>query len=308
MTTALYTHPLCKLHQIVDSHPECPARIDAIEGALIAAGLDRALDYRSAPEASIEDLLRVHEAKLIEKVQAITPEQPGEYCGVGGMSVNTHSWKAALRAAGAGVAATDAVLNGDVRNAFCLVRPIGHHATASTPMGFCLFNNVAIAARHALDVRGLERVAIVDIDVHHGNGTEDIFIDEPRAMMVSFYQRGIYPMYGNDRPREHMVHVPLESRADGTKIRRLVENRWLPALHRHKPQLIYFSAGFDAHRHDTLGDLALVEDDYAWITRQMMDIADVYAQGRIVSFLEGGYNLESLANSAVAHIRTLAGQ
>ncbi|RJX31403.1 MAG: histone deacetylase family protein [Oxalobacter sp.] len=308
MKTALYTHPLCKLHQISHSHPECPARIDAIENALIAAGLDRVLDYRIPPEATVADLCRVHDPKLVEKVRANIPSNPNEYSSVGGMSFNMYGWDAALRAAGAGIDATNAVIDGKIKNAFCLVRPIGHHANVDTPMGFCLFNNAAIAAKYAMEVRGLERVAIVDIDVHHGNGTEDIFADEPRMMMVSFYQSFLYPMAGGRFQRDHLVNIGLQARADGTKVREVVNEHWLPALHRHKPQLIYFSAGFDAHRNDTLGNLALVEADYAWITQQMMDVADQYANGRVVSFLEGGYNLVSLANSAVAHIGTLAGQ
>jgi acetoin utilization deacetylase AcuC-like enzyme len=308
MTTALYTHPLCKLHKIVAQHPECPERIDAIENALIAAGLDRVLDYRVAPQAAIADLQRVHLADLIEEARTSTPDEVDDYVGIHGMSINKYSWEAALHAAGAGIAATDAVIDGDIANAFCLVRPIGHHATASTPMGFCLFNNVAIAAAYAIKVRGLERVAVVDIDVHHGNGTEAIFANEPRVMMVSFYQNFLYPFSGNERERDHMVNVPLSAGADGARMRKAVTDRWLPALHRHQPQLIYFSAGFDAHRQDPLGDLNLVEEDYAWITQQIMAIADQYAQGRIVSFLEGGYNLDALAASATAHIRTLARQ
>ena len=307
MTTALYTHPLCKLHKISDKHPECPERIEAIENGLIAAGLDKVLDYREAPEATIADLQRAHVDDLIEEARDNTPTRRGEYYRIHGMSINKYSWDAALRAAGAGIAATDAALNGDIKNAFCLVRPIGHHATPDLSMGFCLFNNVAIAAKYALDVCGLERVAIVDIDVHHGNGTEDIFADDPRVMMVSFYQSFLYPFSENEHNQDHMVNVPMGAGADGERIRRVVTERWLPALHRHQPQLIYFSAGFDSHRRDPLGDLDLVEEDYAWITQQMMDVADQYAEGRIVSFLEGGYNLAALSSSAVAHIGTLAG-
>lgn len=306
MATALYTHPVCKLHQLGDAHPECPARIEAIEHALIRAGLDRVLDYRTAPEAPVAAIQRVHLLDTIDMVRANTPKAPGRYYGIDDIHINMHSWDAALRAAGAGLAAVDALIAGEIDNAFCLVRPIGHHATPSTPMGFCVFNNVAIAAMHAIKAHGLERVAIIDTDVHHGNGTEAAFAYEPRALMCSFYQTFLYPFSGNERQRDHMVNVPVPAGTSGEEIRRLVTEKWLPALHAHRPQMIFISAGFDSHRDDLLGDLGLVEEDFGWITRQLMAVADEHAQGRIVSFLEGGYNLASLANSAVAHIRALA--
>jgi acetoin utilization deacetylase AcuC-like enzyme len=305
MTTAIYTHPLSKLHRLGERHCECPERIVAIENELIASGLNRVLDYRIAPEASIEDIRRVHLADTIDYVRDNTPTEPDEYFPIDEIQINMHSWNATLRAAGAGIAATDACLSGEIRNAFCLMRPIGHHSTPSTLMGFCVFNNVAIAAMHALKVRGLERIAIVDIDVHHGNGTEEIFANEPRAMMVSLYQQFIYPFSGGERKRKNMINVPMQSGQGSETVRTLVAEDWLPALHEHQPQMIFFSAGFDAHRDDTIGGLNLVEDDYAWITKEIMAVANQYAQGRIVSFLEGGYNLTSLARSAAAHILAL---
>ena len=307
MKTAIYTHPDCKRHRLGDMHRECPERIQAIEGQLIADGLDRVLDYRTAPNASIADLARVHLPDTIDMVREASAEGEG-YTGIGDLLVNTHSWNAALRAAGSGIAAVDALMAGEIHNAFCLVRPIGHHATPSTPMGFCLFNNVAIAAQYALKVHGMERLAIIDIDVHHGNGTDDAFAYVPQVMMCSFYQTFLYPFSGNERVRAHMVNVPLNAGSDGTAVRKLVNEQWLPALHFHQPQMIFISAGFDAHRDDPLGDLELLEDDYAWITQQIMSVADQYADGRIISFLEGGYNLTALAKSAAAHIRTLARQ
>lgn len=307
MTTALYTHPLCSQHEMGLTHPESPARIQVILDQLAAEGIDRHLAFREAPEASIEAIRRVHLLDTIEQVRDNTPQESGDYYGIHDIHLNMHSWHAALRAAGAGIAATDAVLDGDIRNAFCLVRPIGHHATPSTPMGFCVFNNVAIAAMHALKVRGLERVAIIDIDVHHGNGTEDAFAHEPRVLMASFYQVYLYPFSGNGRSRPHMVNEELMAGDDGSVVRERVTKKWLPALHAHQPEMIFISAGFDAHRDDPLGGLNLVEDDYAWITQQVMAVADEHAQGRIVSFLEGGYNLQALAKSAAAHIGTLAG-
>ena len=306
MATALYTHPICKLHKLDDKHPECPERIVAIEQQLVAEGIAPHLDYRVAPEATLEAIRRIHLPDTIDLVRDSTPESPDQYHGIGEISINMHSWEAALRAAGAGIAAVDALIAGEISNAFCLVRPIGHHATPSTPMGFCVFNNVAIAAMHAMKVHGLQRVAIIDTDVHHGNGTEDAFLNEPRVLMCSYYQTFLYPFSGNDRPRAHMVNVPVAAGADGTRVRKIITQRWLPALREHQPEMIFISAGFDAHRRDPLGDMNLLEDDYAWITQQVMAIADEYAQGRVVSFLEGGYNLPALAGSAAAHIKTLA--
>ena len=306
MTTALYTHPLCKLHKLDDSHPECPERIDAIEAALKSRRIAPHLDQRLAPEAPLEAIRRIHLADTIQQVRDHTPTEDDQYYGIGEISINRHSWDAALRAAGAGIAAVDALMAGEIDNAFCLVRPIGHHATPGTPMGFCLFNNVAIAAAHALKVHGLERVAVIDTDVHHGNGTEEIFINEPRVLMCSYYQTYLYPFCGNERPRAHMVNVPVPAGTDGTRIRQIVTERWLPALRAHQPQMIFFSAGFDALRSDPLGDMNLSEGDYVWITQQVMALADDCAQGRIVSFLEGGYNLQALAGAAAAHIKTLA--
>ncbi|MBC7857693.1 MAG: histone deacetylase family protein, partial [Burkholderiaceae bacterium] len=221
--------------------------------------------------------------------------------------LNAHSWNAALRAAGAAVAATDAVIEGELDNAFCAIRPPGHHARPSRPMGFCLFNNVAIAARHALDVRGLERVAIVDFDVHHGNGTAESFAGAPRVLMASFYQHPFYPYSEVEPLTAHSVNLPVPAGTRGDVVRELVRDYWLPALHAHRPQMLFISAGFDAHREDGIGGMALVEADYAWITRELMEVARRHAGGRIVSCLEGGYNLSALGRSVVAHVRALAG-
>jgi len=186
------------------------------------------------------------------------------------------------------------------------VRPPGHHATPDKAMGFCLFNNVAIAARHAMDVHGLERVAVVDFDVHHGNGTEDAFAHDARVLMVSFFQHPFYPFSGDAPTEGHIVNVPVPAFTDGNAVRRLVTEKWLPALHAHRPQMIFISAGFDAHREDDMGQMGLVEADYAWMTRQIMQVAKEHARGRIVSCLEGGYNLSALGRSVVAHLKVLA--
>jgi acetoin utilization deacetylase AcuC-like enzyme len=313
MTTAIYSHPDCKLHEMGGFHPECPQRLQAIEDQLIASRIDSFLDHREAPSATVDELRRVHSADAVALVQDHLPSLESEdryYPLDGDTSINPHSWKAAMRAAGAAVAATDAVIKGELDNAFCAIRPPGHHARPGEPMGFCLFNNVAIAARRAMEVHGLQRVAIVDFDVHHGNGTEEAFIGEPRVLMVSFFQNPFYPYVGADavsQSRANMINVPVPAYTKGDVVRQLVTEKWLPALHAHKPEMIFISAGFDAHREDDLGQMGLVEADYAWMTEQIMQIAQQYSKGRIVSCLEGGYNLSALGRSVVAHVKALAG-
>jgi acetoin utilization deacetylase AcuC-like enzyme len=220
--------------------------------------------------------------------------------------MNPYSYQAALHAAGAGVQAVDAVMGGEAPTAFCAVRPPGHHACRDQAMGFCLFNNVAIAAHHAMARHGLERIAIVDFDVHHGNGTEDIFAGDARVLMCGIFQHPFYPHSGTPARADNMVNVPVAAYTGGAEVREIVTRIWLPRLEAHRPQLILVSAGFDAHREDELGQLRLVEADYAWITNQLMQVADRHAQGRVVSMLEGGYDLSALGRSVVAHIRELA--
>jgi acetoin utilization deacetylase AcuC-like enzyme len=313
MTTAFYSHPDCKLHEMGSWHPESPARLQAIEDQLIASRIDGLLDHRNAPVADLAALARIHTQSAINVVRDNTPSleagSPVYYPIDGDTSINAHSWQAALCAAGAAVAATDAVIAGDIDNAFCSVRPPGHHARPSGPMGFCMFNNVAIAAMHALEHHGLQRVAIVDFDVHHGNGTEEAFAHEPRVLMASFFQHPFYPYSGADHAlsaRDGMLNIPVPAYTKGEAVRQLVSEKWLPALHAYQPEMIFISAGFDAHREDEVGQMGLVEDDYAWITQQIMVIAKQYAQGRIVSCLEGGYNLSALGRSVVAHVKALA--
>ncbi|HJV53194.1 MAG TPA: histone deacetylase family protein [Noviherbaspirillum sp.] len=308
MSTAIYSHPDCKRHEMGQWHPECPARLQAIEDQLIASRIDVLLEHREAPVVNLADIERVHTPAAIARVRDNVDAlgDAGYYPLDPDTVLNPHSWRAALRAAGAAVAATDAVIAGELDNAFCAIRPPGHHARPDEAMGFCLFDNVAIAARHAMDVHGLRRVAIVDFDVHHGNGTEEIFRNDPRMLMVSFFQHPFYP-YSDLRPAENMVNVPVPAYTSGDTVRQLVSEKWLPALHRHQPEMIFISAGFDAHREDDLGQMGLVEADYAWITRQVVGIAQQYAQGRIVSCLEGGYNLSALGRSVVAHVKVLAG-
>jgi len=306
MSTAIYSHPDCLRHEMGDWHPECPERLRAIDDQLILARLDGLLEQRSAPLADLADVLRNHTPGAVALVRDQVPAA-GDYYPLDGDTILCHhSYQAALRAAGAAVAATDAVIAGEIDNAFCSVRPPGHHATPSEPMGFCFFNNVAIAARHAMEVHGLERVAIVDFDVHHGNGTADAFRHDPRVLMVSLFQHPFYPYSEPEPITATSVNIPVPALSDGEAVRKLVQDYWLPALHAHKPQMIFVSAGFDGHREDDMGGIGLVESDYAWITRQIMEIARLYARGRIVSCLEGGYALSALGRSVVAHLKVLA--
>ncbi len=306
MSTAIFSHPDCLKHDMGDWHPESPDRLQAIEDQLILARLDGLVERRLAPLAEEASILRNHTPGALALVRDHVPVA-GEFYPLDADTILCHaSYQAALRAAGAAVAATDAVIAGSIANAFCSVRPPGHHATPREPMGFCLFNNVAIAARHALEVHGLERVAIVDFDVHHGNGTADAFRGDSRVLMASFFQHPFYPNSEPEPITATSVNVPVAARSGGDVVRELVRTQWLPALHAFRPQMIFISAGFDAHRDDDMGGMDLVETDYAWITREVMVVANEYAQGRIVSCLEGGYDLSSLGRSVVAHLKVLA--
>ena len=290
-------------------HPECPERLDAIDDYLLASGLDAALERREAPVVDFADLALAHSSGFVAELRDVLERvaAAGEPCAIDADTVATPgTWAAAVRAAGAAVAATDAVIDGSVRNAFCSVRPPGHHAMRDRAMGFCFFNNVAVAARHALDVRGLERVSIIDFDVHHGNGTEDIIAGDERVLMASIFQHPLYPYTGAVPMGTNMINVPVPPYTRGPQIRALIEENWLERLDEFAPQMVFVSAGFDAHREDELGQLGLVEADYTWITEQIVALADKHAGGRIVSCLEGGYNLGALARSVAAHVRVLA--
>ena len=304
MATAFIHHPDCVLHDMGAHHPESPDRLAAIEDYLLAAGLIQHLVSEAAPKASREQLLRVHDRSFIDSIESASPQRGMVHLDPD-TAMNPHTLSAALHAAGAVVRAADIVIRGEAENAFCNVRPPGHHACRGRAMGFCFFNNVAVGAAHALEAHGLERVAIVDFDVHHGNGTEDIFCDDERVLMVSTFQHPFYPYSGTEGRSEKMVNIPLAAYSGSAAFREAVENAWLPALHEFAPQMVFVSAGFDAHRDDDMASLGLVEADYAWVTRQIVEIADRYASGRIVSTLEGGYNLPALARSVGAHVREL---
>jgi acetoin utilization deacetylase AcuC-like enzyme len=286
-------------------HPECPGRLHAIEDQLIASRIDTLVEREEAPLATETHLARVHTQAHIDYIRTLQPLE-GQVEIDPDTTMCPHTYRAALRAAGAAVAATDAVIEGRYENAFCSVRPPGHHAEPARAMGFCFFNNVAIAARHALEVHGLERVAVIDFDVHHGNGTEAAFSGDPRVLMCSFFQHPFYPFTGAGEHAANMVNVPLPARSKGMAVREAVDTFWLPRLDEFKPQMVFVSAGFDAHREDDLGNMGLVESDYTWLTEQIRAVADKYAQGRIVSCLEGGYNLSALGRSVVAHLKALA--
>lgn len=310
MATGYFTHLACRGHDMGHGHPECPQRLTAIDDHLRAQGLDAVLIQREAPEALPQQLGRAHDlGHVLGMLDALAClKASGEHRSLDPDTLAMPgTLDAALRAAGAAVAATDEVINGTLRNAFCAVRPPGHHATRHEAMGFCVFNNVAVAARHALDDRGLNRVAVVDFDVHHGNGTEDIMADDDRVLMVGLFQHPLYPYTGVHPLGNNMVNVALPPRADGKAVREAVLSRWIPALDAFKPEMIFISAGFDAHREDDVGGMALVEADYTWITEQIMAVAERWSQGRVVSCLEGGYNLSALARSVAAHVRVLSG-
>lgn len=306
MQTAYISHPLCLKHDMGIHHPECPARIHAIEDQLIASGLMDYLQHHDAPEATREQLLHVHDAAHLDHVAATSPAQGIVHID-GDTAMNPYTYQAALRAAGAAVLAVDLVMTGKVENAFCGVRPPGHHAERSRAMGFCLFNNVAVGAAHALEHHGLKRVAIADFDVHHGNGTEDIFRNDPRVMLCSTFQHPFYPDSGADSGNEHIINVPLAAGAGGSEFRAAVTEHWLSALEAFKPEMIFISAGFDAHRDDDMSMLRLSEPDYAWVTTELKLIAEKYAQRRIVSVLEGGYELHALGRSVMTHVKVLSG-
>jgi acetoin utilization deacetylase AcuC-like enzyme len=306
MPTAIYTHPDCVLHEMGDGHPESPMRLKAILAALESSGLAARVSMREAPLAQREHLERVHDARHVDLIFEAAPQRGYAYLDPD-TSMNPRSLYAALRAAGAVVSATDAVMAGDAKNAFCAVRPPGHHATPTKPMGFCLFNNVAIGALHAIEEHGLERVAVLDFDVHHGNGTEDAFHEDPRVMLCSTFQHPYYPYCGADSGNAHIINVPLPAMTDGRGFREAVERFWMPALEDFSPQMVFVSAGFDAHRDDPLAYLKLDDEDYRWVTEKLVDVAERHSQGRVVSTLEGGYDTQALGRCVVEHVRVLAG-
>jgi acetoin utilization deacetylase AcuC-like enzyme len=306
MSIVFISHADCLKHQMGAHHPECPERLSAIDDQLIASGIAPLIQRLDAPRASIEQLELVHPLDYIEQIQQATPSHGLAYLDPD-TALCPDSWNAALRAAGAAIMATDLVMGGQAEAAFCSVRPPGHHAEHDRAMGFCVFNNIALAVRHAMTQHALERVAIVDFDVHHGNGTEEIFAGDERVLMLSTFRHPYYPHSGADSHAPNMVNVPLPRGADGAALRQAFEQVWLPRLEAHRPQMLFISAGFDAHAEDDMGGLRFTEADYAWITSRIKEVAQRHAAGRIVSVLEGGYALSALGRSVVAHLKVLGG-
>ena len=289
-----------------EHHPECPDRLRAIHDRLVAARLVDFLWELEAPEVTREQLRRVHAAAYLDSLEQLAPISGIRHLDPDTV-MNPHTLAAARRAAGAAALAVDLVVGGQARTAFCSVRPPGHHAESNRAMGFCFYNNLAVGVAHALAQHGLKRVAVVDFDVHHGNGTEEIFRDDPRVTMVSVFQHPFYPYMGIEGRSERMVNIPLRAYSGGAELRAAVERHWLPALEAFRPELIFVSAGFDAHRADDMASLNFTEADYAWVTERIREVADRHAGGRVISLLEGGYELDATARSVEAHLRALMG-
>ena len=299
---AIISHKDCMQHETGEYHPENADRLHAINNQIIMSGLDFVVRHYDAPLASREQLLLAHDSAYVDRIFAMAPKQ-GSVEIDGDTVMSPGSLDAALRAAGAGVMGVDLIMNGTANPVFCATRPPGHHAEHNRAMGFCLFNNIAVAAAHALDAYGLERVAIVDFDVHHGNGTEDIFRDEKRVLFCSSFQHPFYPFTGHQSDTRNLVDVPLKSGATGKEFREAIKLHWLPALEAFKPQFLFISAGFDAHTLDDMSNVNLTEADYGWLTNELNAIAQKHGEGRVLSMLEGGYEAGSLARSVVAHLK-----
>jgi len=304
MSTALISHSDCVLHEISPGHPESPQRIGAISDQLKKQDVYDHLKHVEATHAQWSHLLLAHSEAYVDLIHKKAPAT-GSISLDADTAMNPHSLSASLHAAGAGVQAVDLVMSGEVDNAFCMVRPPGHHAERIQAMGFCFFGSVAIAARHAIKQYGLERVAIVDFDVHHGNGTEDIVDGDEKILFCSSFQHPLYPGGYRDNVENQRVNVPLAAGTASADFRAAIDTHWLPALDAFAPEMILISAGFDAHLEDPLAGLALLDADFAWITDKLMSVADQHANGRVVSMLEGGYSLPALARSATAHVRGL---
>lgn len=307
MSTWIYTHEACFEHQPGPHHPESPQRLAAVLRALDAPEFAPAT-RRDAPRGTREQILRVHDADYVGAVEAAVPRQGYRALDAGDTIMSPGTWEAVLRCVGAACAAVDDVVAGRARNAFCATRPCGHHAEADRAMGFCVFNQAAIAALHARAAHGLKRVAVIDFDVHHGNGTQNTFYDDPDLFYGSSHQSPFYPGTGTrseSGAAGNIVNIPLPRGSDSGAFRRHMRDELLPALTRFAPELLIISAGFDAHHLDPLGGLAFTDDDFHWITRELMAVADACAHGRVVSTLEGGYSLDGLASGTAAHVRAL---
>jgi len=302
--TALLTHTDCALHEISPGHPEQPARMAAVLDQLAASEIFQSLTQIEAPEADREHLILAHPEDYVDAIIKAAPAS-GSVQLDADTAMNAHSLRAAMLAAGAGIKSVDLLLNGEFDNTFCCVRPPGHHAEKTTAMGFCFFGSVAIAALYALQKTEINKVAIIDFDVHHGNGTEDLVGENPDIFFCSSFQYPLYPgKFGQNVPGRK-INIPLDAGTDGETFKQKMQAECLPALSAFKPDMIFISAGFDAHRDDPLGGLELLEKDFAWITAELKAVADEFSNGRLVSMLEGGYDLPALGRSAVAHVTEL---
>lgn len=302
--TAFISHPDTLLHVMDGNHPESPARINVIKNAIMLSPLNQKLQFYDAPAASVVQLKRVHTNDYVDYIYNIAPKA-GLVRLDGDTAMGPMSLSAALHASGALILATDLVMTEKSDNAFCCIRPPGHHAGRANSAGFCIFNHVAVGVAHAISHHGIRRAAIIDFDVHHGDGTEDIFKDNPKVMLCSTFQHPFYPYSGAETRSKNMVNVPLPAKSNGSDFKSVFERKLKPALDAFKPEIIFISAGFDAHENDPLADLALSTQDYVWITDFIKDIAKKYAENRIVSSLEGGYHLPSLSESAWGHVNSL---
>jgi acetoin utilization deacetylase AcuC-like enzyme len=308
MNLAYISHHDCLGHQMGAHHVEVPERLGAIQDRMIASGIEMLVTHYDAPLVEREQLLRVHDADYVDGIVAAAPKARDVLTWVDGDTAMSYgTLNAALRAAGAATLAVDLVMGEQHHAAFCAVRPPGHHAERRAAMGFCFFNNVAVGAAHAMTAHGLTRIAIIDFDVHHGNGTEDIFAGDERVLFCSSFQHPFYPGTGAHSQAPNIVNVPLPARTDGAAFRAAVEAAWLPRLDEFAPQLVMISAGFDGHAEDDMAHFNLREADYAWITRALHDLAARHAGERVVSCLEGGYNLSALGRSVSTHIDELIG-
>lgn len=309
MSTLVYTHPACLDHRPGPSHPESPARLLAVLEALKAPEFAD-VQWRDAPLGRFDQVMRVHSPDYVETVQSLSPVKGLRTLDAGDTVMSPGTLEAVMRCVGAACAGVDAVIAGEADNAFCATRPCGHHAEADRAMGFCVFNQAAIAAVHARDAHGLGRVAVMDFDVHHGNGTQHSFFDHPELFYGSCHQSPFYPGTGARQETGvagNIVNIPLAQGCDSKTFRARIAAEMLPALRKFAPDLLIISAGFDAHHKDPLGGLGFTDDDFHWITRELMAVADESAGGRVVSILEGGYSLEGLATGTAAHVRALMG-
>lgn len=306
MAIAYISHRDCLQHDTGDGHPENARRISAIEDRFLATGLLDVLRYVDAPEVTANQLLRVHTAAHLETLDAMAPASG--YARLDPDTViSSDSLPAARRAAGAVIAAVDLVVGGEMESAFCCVRPPGHHAESNRAMGFCLYNNIAVGVAHALEQHGLEKVAVVDFDVHQGNGTEEIFQDDDRVLFCSTFQHPFFPFTTPLENAANRVNVPLDATAKSAEFRAAISEQWLPALEEFQPQMVFVSAGFDAHQDDEMSYVSLTDADFRWVSEQIAEVAAKSAAGRIISVLEGGYELHSLARCAEMHVRVMMG-